>query len=90
MLSKILGLSRNTHDIISSNGTNPTANSSGQSNPFRTPANPRARDTTETALGARTPQGSVIYMQHYQNRRLSEPASSPPWKDFLSKMPTEH
>ena len=88
MLSTLLGVSRNTHDMVTGNGNNSTTNSSGESNPFRTPANPRVRDATEFALGARTPQGSVTFMQHYQNRRLSEPARSPQWRDFLSEMPT--
>ena len=89
MLSTLLGVSRNTHDMVTVSGNNSAEISSSQSNPFRTPANPRARETTENALGARTPQGgTVTFMQHYQNRRLSEPARSPQWRDFLSDAPT--
>ena len=47
MLSTLLGVSRNTHDMVTGNGNNSTTNSSGESNPFRTPANPRVRDATE-------------------------------------------
>ena len=78
-----------THDMVTVSGNNPAANSSGQSNSFRTPVNPRARETTGIALGARSPQGTVMFMQHYQNRRLSEPLRSPQWRDFLSDMPPE-
>ena len=90
MLSTLLGVPSNTHDMVSSNGNGPAAISSGQSNPNRTPASPRARETSEAVLGARTPQGYVTLMQHYQNRRLSEPSRTPQWRDFIPDMPTTY
>ena len=86
MINNTLGVSRVNYDMVTGNGNGPSA--SGQANPFRTPANPRAMSSPESALGTRTPQGTVTFMQHIRNRGTGRPARSPHWREFLTDLPT--